>query len=250
MPAVKFARVANSGLMLANALPATFPATLMGWVRPTTLPAAAAYDNYLSFSHLQPSSVGTGISIFNTGGAKWDLGTTATDNTGSAVVAGVWCHVALVIADNSSKKLYVNGVLDVTASVAGALDTQMGIGVFGDPGTSVVAPDGRICHVRLWSAELSQAEIIVERDSLYYVKELGIRFASVLNSAKELYDYGPYNRTLTIASTSPTTEDGMPMALKPEYRRRFFGRDITLDAGGTVTTVGIGTAGRTRVHAA
>lgn len=89
-------------------------------------------------------------------------GTDKEATAGPALPIGVWSHIAVTF-DNSSIRLYVNGVLRSTFAAAGAIAASTeplrigGNNVFSSPGTEFFA--GLIDEVRVYNRALSAAEI-------------------------------------------------------------------------------------------
>jgi hypothetical protein len=238
--AVRFNNSVDQKIQLTGVLPSAVPATIMGWVYIVALPGNNSYFDYLSFSSGSAGSVnGTGMSIWNNAGdITWNIGTSGTDNPGGVPVASTWYHLTLVMPDTSTKTMYVNGVRDNSATVAGETNTQAVIGKYAeDTSGSGSKSNSRIERVRIWSAALNQSEIIAEMYSDVPVRKHSLRAHLPLRTHGDIRDYGIYQRAITQGSAALTTEDGMPFGLKPELVRR--SRAVAEEAaGGEVGGIG------------
>lgn len=206
---VRFSNNTSQFIKATGVLPATSPCTLACWAYVASLPGSGAYNDICGFV-AGASGIGPVIAIFNNAGTiRWDLGTSATDNVGTNLpIAGVWYHVTLVCPDNSNKSMYINGVLEKSASVAETPSTQAEWGKAGDFTTST--GDCRIAYAKVWNAALSQDEIIREMWCGRAARRQQLFLDAPFNSASQLYDYSGYNHAFTTGTAAVTTEEGPP----------------------------------------
>ena len=196
------------GLNRTGLLASGTTATIMAWLYPTTLPSSGAYNN--AFGEYQA----LGCSIFNSGGAKWNIGTQTTDDVGSAVTVNVWKHLALTTSAATTHTLYLDGVQDAT-STGSANATRVIIGNYVDTGgvpQGDVSFNGRIACVKIYDAVLTADEIKLEMRSYVPVRLASLKAWYRFFDASDLGDYSGNGQTLTTVGTAPTSADGAPIA--------------------------------------
>lgn len=131
---------------------------------------------------------------------------------------GSWARVAVTVTGTTS-------TIYVALDAAGATQSQAGtVGANGavspDSGYTVGgrAPadasewyNGRLAHLRLWSAVLTQTEIETEWASATPVRTANLFADYPLADATDLTDHSGAGRHLSAGSTAVTTEDGPPI---------------------------------------
>lgn len=149
------------------------------------------------------------------GTALWMFSVATTPiNSTLAMTPGAWHRIAYTVAADATAHFY-------TAAATGSVTDVSGTGgsftagtthtIGGHPASSPEWFNGRIAHVRVWAAALSQAEVVAEWASATPVKTSGLWAAWPLDGAADLADDSGNSRTLTAGSTSVTTEDGPPV---------------------------------------
>jgi hypothetical protein len=245
-------------------VPASFPFTLMAWAMPASLPTSASGDDYhdaIAMADLRTganlSATGIGISAFwNAGAPKWDLGTSANDFVANTTpVVNRWDHLCIVVPDNTVKRIYVNGIQDrADGSEVGGLSVNstvcfghFGSSTNGSGGTTSLSGDFRLRHGKLWSAALSQQEVLKEMWASVPVRQQDLRLWLPLQTTGDTYDRGPYNLGPMVAGSVPmTTEDEpavlwRPTSLRSTRRSRvFIPLNSTFGAPPTTTPVPVG----------
>lgn len=144
-----------------------------------------------------------GPNYFSTGGS-------VTNATGLAV--GAWRKVAVSCSGTTGKSYVatVGGSTEVDSGTV-AVGTATGITIGGRaPSDATEWFNGRISDFRMWTAELSQAEIEAEWASSTHVRTSGLWADWPLSGAGDLNDVSGNARHLTAGSTAVTTEDGPP----------------------------------------
>jgi len=125
--------------------------TLAAWVNLTTRPG------HWSGIVTKGREVGNWYGIWVNDGNAWVFGHGGNNQVGSAVVAGVWTHVVMLY-DNGTKRIYLNGKLDneTTSSQNGDNTGDLWFGAA--KGVTEFAP-ARIDDIRIYSRALSAQEI-------------------------------------------------------------------------------------------
>jgi hypothetical protein len=218
-------------------LPASFPFTIMVWAMPTSLPTSGATDQYHDAVAVADVQTGIGVTVqgvgisafWNAGTPKWDLGTNLNDFVANTTpVVNRWDHLCVVVPDNTTKRIYVNGIQDrADGSEVGGLSANFTacFGHFGNSTDSGGSPntlsgDFRLRHGKVWSAALSQQEVLREMWASVPVRQQNLRLWLPLQVAGDTYDRGPYNLGPMVAGSVPmTTEDESPVLWRPPSLR-------------------------------
>lgn len=161
--------------------------TVMGWVR-----LASDQNDYGNFFFLGANNTGAqdidellGIGSTGTTLIIWVGigGGVGTEVSGSTLTVGTWYHVALVRTSATNINAYLNGSSDITNTrdITGrAAAGRMGIGANNYSDSAFPNEvDGNVAAVKMWSTNLSEAEI-----------------------QKEMWQFMP-NRTLNLYSWTP-----------------------------------------------
>lgn len=141
------------------------------------------------------------------------VGGGGSQTQGSATIAqNAWRHIAAVRESATSFKVYVDGALDLTNTTnVGARSETTPLLALGLSAGASNRIDGRIAHVKTWTAALTADEVVAEM-----LVARPMRFANLwgwwpLLTHTDLNDYSGNGRTLT-ADGAPSTEDGPPVA--------------------------------------
>lgn len=133
--------------------------------------------------------------------------------SGSDLTVGTWYHIAIVRESATSCKVYLNGVLDITNTQditgrAAAADLRF----LGRAGTSDPS-NCKIAHIKAWSTNLSQADIVREMFSVMpvYPGSMYAWWPCFAGVTERLVDWSGNGRTFTAAGTL-TDEDGPPVS--------------------------------------
>lgn len=139
---------------------------------------------------------------------------------GSVVAAtdmavGAWRRVAFT-RTGTTAHVYVatvGGVTEDASGTVGGAANPAGLTLGGrSPGDASEFFNGRLAYVRVWSTQLSQAQVEAEWASASPVVTSGLWADWPLTVASDLTDHSGNGRNLTAGSTAVTTEDDPPLA--------------------------------------
>jgi len=199
--------------------------TIAGWVKADNFDANAIIASEYRYTSANERgwAIGIGgtpspngyIRVFATSAGDWTSPYISLTGTGTALVAGTWTHVAVVIdASTPTAKIYINGSLDESGGGVGGsfdiYDSPVGytLGGYWSGGTQVEPFAGSLDEMAVWNTELTSTEI------------------------SELYNSGAGARADSI--TPPNASDGAWVAgVSGSY---------ALDFNGTTDYVSIGAA--------
>lgn len=145
------------------------------------------------------------LNIYNNGNQGSD--------TGSQFSSGTWYHIAMVRADNSNIRIYLNGVEDgavLATSISGRDGlTVMQVGQWGD--TALDGPTTfEVEDMRLWTSALTGGQLITESESATPVITSNLWASWPLLAHTDVTDTSGNGRnwtvqgTLTTGSSSPS----------------------------------------------
>lgn len=187
--------------------------TITAWVL-----IATDQNNVATFARLHASTGSTTVATLATssdglGGPNYFTGAgSVTNATGFTV--GAWRKVAWS-ASGTTGKSYVatpGGATEVDSGTVATGTAPTGITLGGrSSGDSTQWLDGRLAHFRVWSAELSQAEIEAEWLSTTPVRTSGLWADWPLVVHTDLTDHSGNGRNLVAGSTATTTEADPPI---------------------------------------
>lgn len=174
-------------------------------------------NDFATFARLHASSGGSTIVTWATsgdglGGPNYFTSGGSVSN-GTNMAVGAWRKVAVSCSGTTGKSYVatVGGATEVDSGTV-AVGTPSGITVGGRaPSDATEWLNGRIAHLRIWTAELSQAEIEAEWASATPVRTSGLWADWPLTGAGDLNDASGNGRHLSAGSTAVTTEDGPPI---------------------------------------
>jgi hypothetical protein len=156
-----------------------------------------------STANIEASSGGVVPKVFTTGG-------TYASNLTMSVRA--WYRIAYTITTGGTGTFYTaaaTGSVDVASGAAATTQRDLHtVGLSGDGSGEFW--NGRIARVRVWSAALTQAQVVAEWASTTPVVTSGLWADWPLASASDLTDHSGNGRHLTAGSTAVTTEAGPP----------------------------------------
>jgi hypothetical protein len=129
----------------------------------------------------------------------------------SALSAATWYHLAMV-GDATSVRLYLNGVLEATASLnAGLIPVSLSVGATeATSGAWIEQSNIRITKMRVWDAALSPYEIGAERLSVKAVRTANLNIDSPMSGATlaaSLLDFSSNARNWTADNTPTVAAD-------------------------------------------
>jgi hypothetical protein len=129
--------------------------------------------------------------------------------------AATWYRIAITRTAAGAAVYVAQDANGATASATGAvtaLSSPTLVTLGGrDPGDTGNPFNGRLAHVRVWAAELTQTEIEAEWLAFSPVRTSNLYAAWPLPDVSTLTDQSGNGRTLTIPGNSPTTEADPPI---------------------------------------
>lgn len=181
----------------------------------TAIARLSASDGASTSANMSTHSSGTTMGYLTGGGQLVSGHALSVDN---------WSRVA-ISATGTSGKVYgatpAGSVNLVTGTVGGAATpTMLTIGGR-SVGDSSEWFNGRVAHLRIWSAELSQAEIETEWASPTAVRTANLWADYPLDNAGNLNDSSGNGHNLSAGSTAVTTEDGPPITVNTANKAAF-----------------------------
>ena len=149
--------------------------TIAGWVKADNFagPMVIASEYRYSSANQRGWAIRTSttgkIDVFATSAGDWTSPYISLTGTGTALVAGTWTHVAVVIdASTPTAKIYINGSLDQSGGGTGAAfniyDSPVGY-TLGGYWTGILPTDlveifaGELDEMAVWNVELTSTEI-------------------------------------------------------------------------------------------
>jgi hypothetical protein len=194
-----------------------FTVTLWAWVSvsrgdySTLVRLWAASDSNVPLTFDTDSNGLNGPHYFSTSGIV---------NGSLNMAVGEWRKLAVSRSAGGTGKTYAalsTGLTTVTSGAIGSIPDPIGITLAGrTPAEANEWFNGRLTYVRVWSRELSQAEIEAEWASATPVSTTGLFADWPLESAADLTDHSGNGHTLvadaTEGPTSVTTAPGPPLA--------------------------------------
>ncbi|MCZ4602919.1 hypothetical protein O3S80_03860 [Streptomyces sp. Lzd4kr] len=171
-----------------------------------------------TFARLHASSGGGTIATWATGsdglsGPNYFTGGGSVTNATNMAV-GEWRKIAISCAGTTGKSYVatVGGATEVDSGTV-AVGTPDGLTLGGRaPADSSEVFDGRLAYVRVWTAELTQAEIEAEWASVTPVVTANLWADWPLTDSTDLTDHSGNGRNLTAGSTAVSTEADPPLA--------------------------------------
>jgi hypothetical protein len=154
------------------------------------------------------------------------------------MAVGAWRRIA-ISCSGTTGKAYVATPTGTTEAASGTVSTSQPTGITlggRSPGDSSEYFNGRLRYVRVWSTQLTQAQIEAEWASPTPVVTANLWADWRLADASDLADHSGNGRDLVAGSTAVSTEDDPPFAYPPAAT----GSGAAYDA--TVTTSGAGTS--------
>ena len=148
----------------ATSMIAAYPFTLAGWVFTPTL--AASKGCWISIANNATSTAqGAYVAVYNSGGTYTVYGTINQDGTAYSISSttsqlGKWAHLAFSCPSETSRSLYINGVLAAATSTAAVFPTGIthsGVGAI--LSSTKIYGFGRYAEVCFWTSALTQAQI-------------------------------------------------------------------------------------------
>jgi hypothetical protein len=151
---------ANQYLNLASAPITAVPLTMAAWIKPTA-----------GYTSGERTMVTIGTSGSND--QNWSIGTTLTTGTvyarsrnsgqadalGGTPTAGVWSHVAGVIAANNDRRVYLNGTRGTDDASTRAVSGVNAVRASGFMTNSSGRYNGLMAHIAFWDTVLSDSEV-------------------------------------------------------------------------------------------
>ena len=238
--AVRF-DVATDGYKATTGLP-TGAYTMLGWFKiDVDRNAQSAIWAILNVGKTRWCNVYTAVDG-TTVGVEDSTNYLSTDFGGFATTVGTWYCLAFSLSGTNGN-LYIGtgpgALTKYTAANFATMTTFQEMWFGKDDGTTPFL-NGALANVKVYGAELTQAEIQVELSQL-----AASRTANLLHHHRwqvaELTDYSGNGNTLTVGSTSTVTESGPPI---PE-------RAVTVDAvGPSATGAAVGSGAVSWTHTA
>ena len=200
-------------------------------------------DTFATVARLHASSASTTVVTWATGGDGlsgpnyFTGGGTVTNATNMAV--GQWRKIALSCSGTTGRSYIatVGGATEVDSGTV-SVGTPDGLTLAGrGPADSSEVFNGRLAYVRIWTAELSQAQIEAEWASTTPVVTSGLWADWPLTDSTDLTDHSGNGRNLTAGGTAVSTEDNPPIggAVTGSALFAFGGLTATASAVRTVT---------------
>lgn len=139
--------------------------SVSAWIQPNSLPGSGLMSILSKDTNYE-------FHITTAGEINWwwndSTGTVRSLTTsGANLTAGNWYHVAITYS-SGQQRIYVNGVQRAAGSFSGTLrNNNSPLQIGGDQGITSRLFDGLIDEVRIYSAEQSQAEVIVDMNATH-----------------------------------------------------------------------------------
>lgn len=138
----------------AASLDITTNITLEAWVKPFTVTSAQTIIGKNTAYALGVTAAGKPVF------SKWTSTTkTATATTTTTVTANVWTHLAATY-DGTNVKIYINGTLNTTTAVSGAIDATATDVLLGALTSSTELFNGYIDSAKVYSAALTATQVL------------------------------------------------------------------------------------------
>jgi len=154
--AIRFDTNSPEKLTLATTLAANVARTMCGWFY-----ISADTNDYAAFMQMaNDGSIWVGLT---SDGVSIELWNGWTSDYGSTLDVGTWYHIALTWASGGNTYAYVNGVQDASLS-AGNIGANETMSVGNDAWAQQF--NGRVAALKIWTAQLSQAEIAQEMNTI------------------------------------------------------------------------------------
>lgn len=175
-------------------------------------------DANSTFCRLHASSGGSTVATWATGsdglsGPNYFTGGGSVTNATNMAV-GAWRKIAISCSGTTGRSYVatVGGATEVDAGTVG-VGTPDGLTLGGRaPADSSEPFNGRLVYVRVWTAELSQAQIEAEWASASPVRTSNLWANWPLTNSADLTDHSGNGRTLTAGTTAVSTEADPPLA--------------------------------------
>lgn len=213
--AVRFDAAADRLLRTSDLLNYNNPYTWMFWLNMSvdlnaiTVPAALFRDAG-NVDDLRTLADGTTIGIRSRANG---VGGTVS---GSNLTIGTWYHIAMVREASNILKLYVNGILDATATQSVTtrdVVTRMELGAESASNSNPV--NGKVSTIKAWYIALTQLQVTYEINSIFPLHKADVYgyWPTFSGVTERLKDYSPNTRnwtsagTLTDESNPPSVED-------------------------------------------
>lgn len=229
------------------------------WTGTAPTPSSGLTITYWAYVAVDRNDFSTMIRLHTSSGASTVINV-ATDSTGvlPCVFTGGgsstgpqnlpvadWARIAVTVTGSTSRVYVALGAAGATQLQDGTVGASAGnspTSGYTLGGRSIDDPDewynGRLAHVRVWSAVLTQAEIESEWASATPVRTANLFADYPLADVTDLADHSGNARHLTAGSTAVTTEDGPPVATTITGTLAATMPALTANAAGTATSSG------------
>lgn len=205
-------------------------------------------DDFATIGRLHSSSGGSTVATWATGGdglsgpTYFTAGGSVVNSTNMAV--GAWRKVAISCSGTTAKSYACipAGVTEVDSGNV-SVGTPDGLTLGGrSPSDSSEWFNGRLAYVRVWTAELSQAQIEAEWASTTPVVTANLWANWPLTSSADLTDHSGNGRNLTAGTTATSTEADPPLSSNVTGTASAAFGSLTASASGTPTVIGTASA--------
>lgn len=202
------------------------------WTGTAPTPSSGLTITYWAYVSVDRDDFSTMIRLHSSSGATTNLNV-AMDSSGllpciftgggsstgpQSVSAGAWARIAVTVTGSDSRVYVALNEAGATQSQDGTVGGNAGVSPdsgYTLGGRSAVDGDewfnGRLAHVRMWNAVLTQGEVETEWASANPVRTSNLFAAYPLPDAGDLTDHSGNGRHLSAGSTSVSTEDGPPI---------------------------------------
>lgn len=218
--------------------------TLLGWAY-----VSVDRDDFSTMARVHASSGASTTVTFATGSeglggpGYFTGGGSVTNATGFTV--GAWRKVA-ISCTGTTGRCYVatdGGSTEADSGTVGGAASPTGITLGGrSPVDGAEWFNGRLAYWRLYSAELTQAEIETEWASATPVRTSNLWADWPLEVHTDLTDHSGNGRNLSAGSTATTTEDGPPVSSAITGTGAVTAPAATVSGAGGVVAAGTGSA--------
>ena len=219
------------------------------WIKINAMPASSNGDNIYYIGSTSANEYYETVAVQETAGAstykiRWqerhDTSTTSSKDSTSTLTTGVWYHI-VVVQEGTSRKIYINGVLDSTHTNSNSVNNTSYPAVIGSfrEGANCCYYDGLLDQFRFYNDKaLSQEEVT----TLYVDETTSTASSTTIIPGTSCVAYYPLDYD---ASDKSTNYDGTPSNVefvqngKINYSALFNGSNSAITSSGAGTALNV-----------